>query len=123
MAEAGGEVLTCPGFPVPDDAPYISAKAALLEEALKIVTGPRQQLYGKPSQNFIDTAAIINSVLGEDRFRTAGGKPMSVKPYEVAIIMICLKLARIRTSPQEKDHWVDIAGYAACGYEAALEGE
>jgi hypothetical protein len=29
--------------------------------------------------------------------------------------MICVKLSRIKTSPDNLDHWHDMAGYAACG--------
>jgi len=28
-------------------------------------------------------------------------------------MMIQLKLARIKTSPEHADHWIDVAGYAA----------
>lgn len=94
-------------------------KQELLEEAFKIVTGPRQDLYGKPSQNFIDTANMVDAYLVARGVITAEGK--GIDPHDVAVIMICLKLARIATSPHEKDHWVDIAGYAACGWEAATE--
>jgi hypothetical protein len=34
--------------------------------------------------------------------------------------MIGLKMARIKASPK-RDNWADIAGYAACGYEADKE--
>jgi hypothetical protein len=34
--------------------------------------------------------------------------------------MIGLKLARITAQPK-RDNWTDIAGYAACGYEAGVE--
>jgi len=36
--------------------------------------------------------------------------------------MNLLKLARIKTSPEHADHWIDIAGYAACGGEVATNG-
>lgn len=92
------------------------AKVELLEEALRIITGSRQQMYGKPSQNFIDTANLIDSYLVARGIVTSEGE--GLMPHDVAVIMICLKLARIATSPNERDHWVDIAGYAACGWEA-----
>ena len=36
----------------------------------------------------------------------------------LAIEMICLKLARMCYTPNVKDHWLDIAGYAKLGAEA-----
>jgi hypothetical protein len=30
-----------------------------------------------------------------------------------------LKIARLRANPTHRDSWVDLAGYAACGYEVA----
>ena len=43
-----------------------------------------------------------------------------IKPeMKLAIAMICLKLSRICSGqPFEKDHWLDIAGYAKLGSES-----
>jgi len=43
-----------------------------------------------------------------------------IKPeMKLAIAMICLKLSRLCSGqPFEKDHWLDIAGYAKLGAEA-----
>ena len=38
--------------------------------------------------------------------------------HNLAVEMICLKLARLLQTPNEKDHWRDIAGYAKLGEEA-----
>ena len=46
------------------------------------------------------------------------GTPVSRS--DVAVMMIQLKLARIKTSPEHADHWMDVAGYAACGGEVVL---
>jgi hypothetical protein len=37
------------------------------------------------------------------------------------LMMIQLELARIKTSPEHADHWIDVAGYAACGGEVAVK--
>lgn len=42
-------------------------------------------------------------------------------PHDVALAMICLKLSRITWTPGQMDSWVDIAGYAACGWECSVE--
>lgn len=40
----------------------------------------------------------------------------------LAVEMICLKLARMCQTPNVKDHWDDIAGYAKLGAEACDNG-
>jgi hypothetical protein len=37
-------------------------------------------------------------------------------------MLALLKIARLKNSPNHRDSWVDIAGYAACGAECALKG-
>lgn len=40
-------------------------------------------------------------------------------PQRLAVVMIVAKLARIHSgNSKEKDHWLDIAGYAKLGAEA-----
>lgn len=101
------------------------AKQELLEDALEIVTGPRQQLYGKPSQNFIDTANLLNAYLSPKIAQLLGtdDEYAIVAAHDVAVLQLLLKVARIINSPLHKDNWIDIAGYAACGWEAAIEAE
>jgi hypothetical protein len=43
--------------------------------------------------------------------------------HDVAAMMIMIKLSRIAWTPEDIDHWVDIAGYAACGYESYMYTE
>jgi hypothetical protein len=37
------------------------------------------------------------------------------EPWEVAALMILMKLARLANNRAHRDSWADIAGYAACG--------
>ena len=46
-----------------------------------------------------------------------------ISPADVAAMMIMLKISRARQTPTHKDSWVDMAGYAACGYEVAQKEE
>ena len=46
---------------------------------------------------------------------------IAVTAHARAVMMIQLKLARIKTSPEHADHWIDVAGYAACGGEVAVK--
>ena len=65
-----------------------------------------RQEYGSPVDNFTITAALWTIILGVD-----------VKPYQVALCQDAFKTARLLGKPNDKDSWVDKAGYAACGAE------
>jgi hypothetical protein len=73
----------------------------------------RNNQYGPPTQDFDRTAGILNA-LG---YRGPGGRQIS--SHDVAVIQIGVKLSRLTWSPGKLDSWVDVAGYAACGYECA----
>lgn len=98
---------------VPSDS--VSERTALLREAEALVMGSRNNQYGPPTQDFARTAAILNSL----HFRKADGTEL--QPHDVAVIQIAVKLSRLKWSPEKRDSWVDIAGYAACGWECAEE--
>jgi hypothetical protein len=86
----------------------LSAREDLLEEATRLVTKDRNATYGPPTQDF-DRIAAMWSTLFEREFTN----------YEVAMALICLKLSRLVHSPDHRDNWADMAGYAACGWECA----
>lgn len=88
-----------------------SIRAQLLDEAKDLITGDRNNHYGPPHEDFTRTADIMSS-LG---FRF---DEMPIKAHHVAMIMATVKLSRMTWSPDKKDNWVDLAGYAACGWEA-----
>lgn len=83
----------------------------VLDEAAKCVLSDRNKDYGSPEDNFRTTAQIWNAYL------QARGFEITLEPVDVANLMIGLKLARTATSPAKADHYVDMAGYAACGAE------
>ena len=76
----------------------------LLEKAIEITEGARQQHYGSPEDNFGNIANLWSVYLG---------KPLS--KTDVAVMMILMKTARLMSDPTHDDSWIDIAGYAACG--------
>ena len=82
----------------------------ILEQALEIVMKERNANYGDPENNFQTIARLWGAYLGRE-FTTV----------EVSVLMILVKISRIKTSPKVQDHWVDIAGYAACGAECSEE--
>lgn len=80
----------------------------ILRQVETCVCKDRQKAYGDAEENFANIAKIINVALKDYLVAPIG-------PVEVAIIMLCLKLGRIASSPQHLDNWVDTAGYAVCG--------
>jgi hypothetical protein len=80
----------------------------LLKEATEIITKARNASYGEPDQDFTRTAKLWTTFLqGRSELTDS----------DVAIMMILLKISRLSWNPTHKDSWLDIAGYAACGYE------
>ena len=78
----------------------------LLEEACDLINKQREHDYGEASKNFQDIATGWSVILGT-----------SISPEEVALMMAWLKMARLFKSPNHRDSWVDLIGYAALGGE------
>lgn len=91
----------------------------LLEEAIAITTGDRNSAYGDPIQDFRRSANILNAMYSD---KLKPGK--TFRSHDVAMIVIAIKLSRLQWSPDRRDSWTDIAGYAGCGFECTVrEGE
>ena len=82
-----------------------------LEAAIKTVCEDRQDSYGNPEDNFEIIAELWSGYLGD----------VLLRAEDVAVMMILLKAARIRTGEYKSDNYIDIAGYAACAAEIAGE--
>ena len=94
----------------------IDDRAKCLDTAKALVTSDRNNTYGLPEDSFKDIASLWSS-----QGVTVGGR--SVSASDVALMMICVKLARLKHNPAHNDSWVDIAGYAACGLQTANVGK
>ncbi len=79
-----------------------------LDTAKKLITGDRQDAYGPPSESFGDMAKVLNA-LGVGDGELTG--------TDVVIFNIVQKLRRLSVTPNHTDSWVDLAGYAALGFE------
>ena len=88
-------------------------RTQILEFARKCIEEDRNQKYGAPEDNFKAVAAYWDVFL-------ANRKSGSLRPEEVAQMMVLFKNARLQADPKDLDSWVDMAGYAACGGEAAM---
>lgn len=84
-----------------------TARERMLAEASNIISGARAKQYGGPEDNFARIAKLWSVIFG-----------IEVTKEDVAMAMVAVKVARYASkSGFQPDTWVDIAGYAACGYE------
>jgi hypothetical protein len=78
-----------------------------LREAARLINSERNKQYGNPHENFSRISKLWSVVLGID-----------VSEEDVAMCMVAVKMARYASkSGYQPDTWIDIAGYAGCGYE------
>ncbi len=87
-------------------------RAKLLEAVKGAVCRDRQNTYGDAEDNF----AVI-----ADLWTTYKGVPFT--PEDVAVLMLLVKVARLKSSPGHLDNWVDAAGYAVCGGGIVSKGD
>lgn len=97
-------------------------RASVLDEAKALTTGARNNVYGPPTQDFDRTAGILNA-MGYKAHGPKGPGTRDIEPHDIALMVAAVKMSRLVWSPEKRDNWVDLAGYAACGYECAtVEG-
>jgi len=70
----------------------------------------RGQEYGSIKSSFTRISIIASSILNK-----------TITPYDVAIIQIAVKQARISANPQHMDSYVDLAVYSAIAAELASQ--
>ena len=73
----------------------------ILQEAQRLVHGPRQASYGHPFEDFSRTGRIWGAILGLP----------NIPPDKVALCLIGVKISR-ETNASKRDNRVDMAGYA-----------
>jgi hypothetical protein len=101
-----------PSIDVDDKKPFIDVggikipltEESILQEAERITSTDRATDYGDMKASFDRIAGMWSALFGH----TFTGK-------DVALAMLCLKISRATTG-NKRDNWVDIAGYAKCGY-------
>lgn len=82
-------------------------RADVLDAAKQAVTVDRAATHGKPEDTFYRIADLWSAYLG--------GRVIT--SYDVAHMMILLKVARAQANPWNCDNQIDMAGYAACAAE------
>ena len=83
-------------------------RSEILDTAKQAVTVDRAATHGDAERNFGLIAAHWSAHLD-----------VPVSALDVAVMMALLKLARIKSNPENADSFVDVCGYAACGGEIA----
>ena len=79
----------------------------MLRHAASLVGGQRAKDYGDKTENHQRIADLWNYWL----------RTVHITAYDVAIMMLLLKVARLMHTPGHSDSHVDIAGYAAIAEE------
>jgi hypothetical protein len=86
-------------------------KTLILEDALETVAA-REFTHGECVENNKNIADLWSAYLG-----------LPITADEVAIMMLLLKVGRTKSRKAVKDHFVDMAGYAAIAGEIVLGGK
>lgn len=89
----------------------------VLDAAKACVLRDRNATHGRPEDNFQNIADLWNLHLRQRGLLVPGAALTSV---DVALLCVDIKRARLLTSPDNKDNWVDAVGYLACGAGIAL---
>lgn len=109
------------------------ARSRVLRTANDLVNGDRNAQYGEPNADFQRTAMFWNEYLcgvAERKMQNASEQELEnlldtlcclIDSHDIAWMMILMKASRSTVSPTKEDHYVDVAGYAACGADC-VEG-
>ena len=94
-----------------DDQGTTAPRVDALRQAAQLIAGDRDAQYGGPSENYDRIAKIWSVIFG-----------IPVTTEDVAMAMVGVKVARYAAhSGFQADTWIDIAGYAGCGFEVGQE--
>lgn len=74
---------------------------SVLQEAQRLIHGERATTYGHPRENFKRIADLWTAYLGRE-----------IKPLDVGLMMVLMKVARLEQGTYHRDSVTDIAGYA-----------
>ena len=81
--------------------------AEIVREAYELITGPRQDAYSHPAEDYTRTAAIFNAITGHD-----------LTTEEAVLFMVAVKLSRmyheLLTGQDLPDNTRDAIGYLGC---------
>jgi hypothetical protein len=87
-------------------------KTEIADDAKRIVSGARRSAYGKPEDNFERIAKFWQAF-----FENTGRPEANVTAADVSPLMRLMKEARLCETPDHRDSFVDLVGYALTGAE------
>ena len=85
-----------------------TTRKTILDAAATCVCKERNDQYGEPEDCFRDIANLWSAYKGVD-----------FDPFDVAMMMSLLKVARAKVNPQHTDNYVDLCGYGSIAGELA----
>lgn len=86
-------------------------KAEIADEAKEITSGARRSAYGPPEDNFERIARFWQA------YFLNTGRAVNVTAADVSPLMRLMKEARLCETPNHRDSFVDLVGYALTGAE------
>jgi len=90
--------------------PNAWTRTGILNQAEQYVTKDRAATHGNMEDNFREIAELWTQYT-ERTFSS----------LDVAVMMTLLKIARLKSNPDNADNWIDACGYLACGGELATQ--
>ena len=90
--------------------PNAWTRSGILNQAEQYVTKDRAATHGNMEDNFREIAELWTQYT-ERTFSS----------LDVAVMMTLLKIARLKSNPDNADNWIDACGYMACGGELATQ--
>lgn len=92
---------------------HMSSEEAI--NKLREVLLDRGKDYGTPRQNHGIVADLFNVFLSHH------SRSENLEPEDTMVMMMLIKIARLCTTPEHVDSYLDIAGYAICALDAMKE--
>lgn len=86
-------------------------RGQVLNKAIEVINGERQDAYGNPEDNFSLIAQFWNVYINK--------VDLPLGPHDVAVMMTLMKVARIASGTQKEDSYVDAAGYIGLAADMA----
>jgi len=90
--------------------PNAWTRTSILNQAEQYVTKDRAADHGDMEDNFREIAELWTQYTGH-----------TLRSTDVAVMMTLLKIARLKSNPDNADNWIDACGYMACGGELATQ--
>ena len=96
----------------------MSKAVEVLETAHAVMVGERENTHGSTLINHATIAKLWNIYLLAKK-----GMACNIKPEDVALMMVLLKVSRSANGEYNEDDYVDMAAYASIAADVALKDE